>query len=137
MTKYLLNRHSHFVSSFFGNTTAEEVAQRKYIEKDWMDCAEVDTRPFLHYLQYLLYGGLGERENQLHALRVLESYICDIGNLINMYHRETALNLLGHCYEMEGDYEEALDYYEISLRVSGTNNAANWHVRRVLRRISG
>ncbi|KAH3740047.1 uncharacterized protein LOC127851441 isoform X1 [Dreissena polymorpha] len=119
------------------NTTAEEAAQRYYIEKEWMDCAEVDARTFLHYLQYLTYGGLGERDNQLHTLRVFECFINDIRNHSKIHHAETAINLLGHCYEMEGDYERALQYYELSLHCLGTNNAANWHVRRVLRLING
>ncbi|KAH3740393.1 hypothetical protein DPMN_047099 [Dreissena polymorpha] len=119
------------------NITEEEVAQRHYTEKDWMDFAEVDARPFLHYLQYLTYGGLGERDNQLQALRTLESCMYDIRNKLNLYHGETARNMLGHCYEMEGDYERALNIYELSLRYIGTINAANWHVRRVLRLISG
>ncbi|KAH3740563.1 hypothetical protein DPMN_047269 [Dreissena polymorpha] len=118
------------------NITEEEVAQRDYLDKLWMDSAEVDARPFLYYLQYLTYGGLGARDKQLHAWRVLESYLCDIRNEINLYHQETAVNLLGHCYEMEGEYEGALYYYEESLGIYDTNNAAYWHVRRVLRLLS-
>ncbi|XP_052239805.1 uncharacterized protein LOC127850667 isoform X2 [Dreissena polymorpha] len=118
------------------NITEEEVEQRHDIEKQWMDSAEVDARPFLYYLQYLTYGGLGERDKQLHAMGVLEAYI-DIRNNLNIYHQETALNLLGHCYEMEGDYAGALHYYEWSLRWDRTNNAANWHILRIMRLISG
>ncbi|KAH3740660.1 hypothetical protein DPMN_047370 [Dreissena polymorpha] len=119
------------------NKTEEEVAQRNYVDKLWMDSAEVDARPFLHYLQYLTYGGLGESDNQLQALRALESCMYDIRNKLNLYHKETALNLLGHCYEMEGDYAGALHYYEWSLRCHRTNNAANWHILRIMRLISG
>ncbi|KAH3829322.1 hypothetical protein DPMN_131318 [Dreissena polymorpha] len=113
--------------------TEEETAQRNHLEKTWMDCAEVDALPFLHYLQYITYGGLGERDKQLCAFGKLESYICDLRNKINMYHQETAFNLLGHCYEMEEDYDRAIHYYEESLSNRDTNNAANWHVRRVQR----
>ncbi|KAH3829321.1 hypothetical protein DPMN_131317 [Dreissena polymorpha] len=35
------------------NITEEEVAQRTHTAKRWMDSAEVDACPFLHYLQYL------------------------------------------------------------------------------------
>ncbi|KAH3842124.1 hypothetical protein DPMN_115612 [Dreissena polymorpha] len=97
-----------------------------------MNCAEVDARPFLHYLQYITYGGLGERDNQLQALGVLES-LFDDSNDIHLYHTETALNLLGHCFEMEGDYDQALHYYNESLYQLDINNAANLHVKRVLR----
>ncbi|KAH3740552.1 hypothetical protein DPMN_047258, partial [Dreissena polymorpha] len=113
------------------NNTEEEVAQRNNAEKLWMDSAEVDARPFLHYLQYLTYGGLGERDKQLHALGVFESYMLDLRNMLHMYHVETSLNLLGHCYEMEGNVNAALHYYQQSLLQGATNNPANWHVRRV------
>ncbi|XP_052238628.1 uncharacterized protein LOC127849920 [Dreissena polymorpha] len=119
------------------NITEEEVAQRDYTEKHWMGSAEVDALPFLYYMQYITYGGLGERDTQLHAMGVLEAYNIDIRNQLNLYHQETALNLLGHCYEMEGDYAGALHYYEWSLRCLRTNNAANWHVLRIMRLISG
>ena len=112
--------------------TEEEVAQRDYADPQWMDSAEVDARPFLHYLQYLTYGGLGERDKQSYAMVVLESYIRDPRNLINLHHCETAFNLLGHCYEMEGDFRRALLYYGASLSVLQTNNAANWHVQRLI-----
>ncbi|KAH3716545.1 hypothetical protein DPMN_059269 [Dreissena polymorpha] len=118
------------------NMTEEEVAQRDYIDKEWMHYAEVDARPFLHYLQYLTYGGLGERDKQLHVLGIFESYVFDPRNKISMYHIETVLNLLGHCYEMEGNYEGALHYYAVSLSLYRTNNAANWHIQRVHRLIS-
>ncbi|KAH3720908.1 hypothetical protein DPMN_063819 [Dreissena polymorpha] len=114
----------------------EEVSQRRIVGKQWMDYAEVAARPFLRYLQYLTYGGLGERDKQLHVLGSLESYVFDPRNKINMYHTETALNLLGHCYEMEGNYEGALNYYAKSLSLYRTNNAANWHIQRVHRLIS-
>ncbi|KAH3690727.1 hypothetical protein DPMN_192962 [Dreissena polymorpha] len=120
------------------NNTEEEVAQRTYLEKLWMGGAEVDARPFLFYMQYITYGGLCERDKQLHAMGVLEADIdtC-VRNQLNLYHPETALNLLGHCYEMEGDYAGSLHYYEWSLRCLRTNNAANWHVLRIMRLISG
>ncbi|KAH3740427.1 hypothetical protein DPMN_047133 [Dreissena polymorpha] len=86
-----------------------EVANRLLVETLWMDSAEVDA---LHHVW--------RTRNQL-----------------NLYHLETALNLLGHCYEMEGDYAGALDYYELSLSDERTNNAANWHILRIMRLISG
>ncbi|KAH3832422.1 hypothetical protein DPMN_105709 [Dreissena polymorpha] len=42
---------------------------------------------------------ISERDNQLHALRVLMSYMRGRRNRINIYHTETALNVLGNCYE--------------------------------------
>ena len=97
-----------------------------------MDWAEVDARPFLHYRQYLTYGGLGERDKQLQTFRSWRSYICTRIK-INLYHLETAWNLMNHCCNMEDDYIMAILLYEASLRYLGKNNAANWHIRRVLR----
>ncbi|KAH3896892.1 hypothetical protein DPMN_021076 [Dreissena polymorpha] len=119
--------------------TEEEVAQRGEYDKMWMDYAEVDACPFLHYLQYLTYGGQGERTKQLYALEVLKLDILNLRNIINMHHPETAHNLLGYCYELEGDYQAALYIYAKSLSIvcgSNTNNAANWHIQRVQRLIS-
>ncbi|KAH3789375.1 uncharacterized protein LOC127841025 [Dreissena polymorpha] len=113
--------------------TEEEVAQRNHNDKIWMDNAEVSARPFLYYLQYLAYGGLGKRNRQLHALGKLKYYILDPINNFKIHHCETAHNLLGHCYEMEGDYETALDIYVASLHWWNTNNAATWHRQRVQR----
>ncbi|KAH3812661.1 hypothetical protein DPMN_141098 [Dreissena polymorpha] len=111
------------------NIDASEVDQRTYTEKEWMDFAEVDARPFLHYLQYLTFRRLGERSKQQLSLSCLEYYICDNRNKINLYHRETAYNLLGHCCEMEGEYNRAFYFYTESLRLCcKRNNAANWHV---------
>ncbi|KAH3824641.1 hypothetical protein DPMN_126478 [Dreissena polymorpha] len=113
--------------------SGDEVAQRNNSDKQRMDCAELDARPFLHYLQYLTYGGLGDRDNQQHELTALEFYMHDPRNNIKRNHDETAVNMLGHCYEMEGQYAIAYFYYQVSLRLRSTNNAANWHVRRLQR----
>ncbi|KAH3876841.1 hypothetical protein DPMN_000692 [Dreissena polymorpha] len=117
--------------------TDQEVAERHLVHKRWMGGAEVDARPFLHYLQYLTYGGLGDRDNQLRALDALWSFEYGARNKINLYHHETALNLLGHCYEIVGEYDFALYYYELSLSGCNSNNAANWHVMRMRRLIRG
>ncbi|XP_052239977.1 uncharacterized protein LOC127850733 isoform X2 [Dreissena polymorpha] len=117
--------------------TAEDLGQRTYTETRWMDCAEVDARPFLYYIQYLTYGGLGNRDRQIDAMLKLETYICDSCNHINLYHEETAVNLLGHCFEMEGDFRGALHYFLQSSKNIPKNNAANMHVRRILGIING
>ncbi|KAH3896983.1 hypothetical protein DPMN_021167 [Dreissena polymorpha] len=111
------------------NRFEDELDERSYNEHKWMLSAEVDALPFLYYLQYLTYEGLGERYNQLRALEVLELYLGDNRN--KLFHQETAINFLGHCYEMEEDYEAALHYYRESLRWGNKNNAANWHLARV------
>ncbi|XP_052227075.1 uncharacterized protein LOC127841948 isoform X2 [Dreissena polymorpha] len=114
-------------------TTEDELANRSVNQKEWMFSAEVDARPFIYYLQYLTYGGLGEPEKQEHAMVNLHAYVCGQRNLINLYHSETDANMLGHCYEMEGEYEMALECYSQSLRQIETNNAAKYHVDRIQR----
>ncbi|KAH3742371.1 hypothetical protein DPMN_049112 [Dreissena polymorpha] len=114
----------------------EEISRRIFREKLWMDSAEVDARPFLYYLQYLTYGGLGERYKQLCTMRIFGLYVRDAVD-INLYHPETALNLLGHCYEMQGFYGAALRCYAVSLTGQSKNNAAYWHVNRLIRLMSG
>ncbi|KAH3810092.1 hypothetical protein DPMN_138478 [Dreissena polymorpha] len=113
--------------------TEDDVSQRDYVDKQWMDSAEVDARPLLYYLQYLTYGGLGERDKQCHAMRELESFICNPIHRRNLYHQKTAISLLGHCFEMEGNYRAALHWYSNFFCCC---NANYWHVQRVRRLIS-
>jgi len=107
----------------------DDVAYRTPIQHDWMDWAEVDARPFMLYLQYLVFGGLCERQRQLQALQGLWN-ICTI-TLDDIYHPETVANLLGHCEEMEGHMERALDLYNASRDGVPRNNAANLHIHRL------
>jgi len=86
-------------------SVGDDVAFRDRYERDWMDWAEVDARPFMLYLQYLTFGGLRDRQRQLQALQGLLD-ICTT-TLKNMYHPETVVNLHGHCEEMEGHPELA------------------------------
>jgi len=109
----------------------DDVDHRDDIERDWMDCAEVDARPFLLYLQYLTYRGLGVRHRQLEAFHGLEDIVTSYDKVNQLYHRETVLNMFGHCCELDGDVERALRVYNASLRSSPRNNAANWHKQRL------
>ncbi|KAH3856811.1 hypothetical protein DPMN_099406 [Dreissena polymorpha] len=116
--------------------TEEVISLRILMEKLWMDNAEVDSRSFLYYLQYLTYGGLGERYKQVCTLIKFVIYMSDT-SYINLYHHETALNLLGHCYEMRSSYRAALNFYAVSLIGQPHNNAACWHVNRLMRIMNG
>jgi len=110
-------------------SVGDDVAFRDRYERDWMDWAEVDARPFMLYLQYLVFGGLRERQRQLQALQGLWN-ICTI-TLREMFHPETVGNLLGHCEEMEGHMERALAIYNVSRNLKPRNNAANLHILRL------
>jgi len=93
-------------------SVGDDVAHRTYNEREWMDWAEVDARPFMLYLQYLTFGGLRERQRQLQALQGL----CDIcrNHVRSLHHPETVDHLLCHCLEMEGDLEGALAICNVS-----------------------
>jgi len=110
-------------------SVGDDVAYRTPIQRDWMDWAEVDALPFMLYLQYLTFGGLRERQRQLQALQGLWN-ICSI-TLGKMFHPETVINLLGHCLEVDGRMEGALDLYNASRDFMPRNNAANLNILRL------
>jgi len=109
----------------------DDVNHRNYPERDWMDWAVVDARPFLLYLQYLTYRGLGLRHIQLDAFHRLDDILTSQDKVDQLYHHETALNLVGHCWELEGNLHMALKAYTASLGCQPRNNAANWHKQRL------
>jgi len=109
----------------------DDVDHRTDNESDWMDWAEVDVRPFLLYLQYLTYRGLGVRHRQLVAFHGLKDIVTSQDKMDQLYHGETVLNLLGHCCELEGDVQRALSVYNHSVQSMPRNNAANWHTQRL------
>jgi len=109
----------------------DDVDHRNSIQRLWMDWAEVDARPFLLYLQYLTYRGLGVRHRQLEAHLRLEDIVTSPDKVNQLYHPETALNLTGHCWELEGNPYRALEAYNASLGGQPRNNAANWHKQRL------
>jgi len=112
-------------------SVGDDVAYRTYLERDWMDMAEVDARPFMLYLQYLTFGGLRERQRQLQALQGLWDICTNRVTLGKMFHPETVINLFCHCEEMEGDLEGALLAYNVSRDNMPRNNAANLHILRL------
>jgi len=100
-------------------------------ERLWMNWAVVDSRQFLHYLQYLTFRGLGLRHKQLQALLSLRDSSFDGIAHDQVYHHETGAHLLAHCYEMENRSGAALVLYQASLMDMPRNNAANLHIRRL------
>jgi len=94
----------------------------------WLEWAVVDSRPFLHYLKYLTFRSLGLRHRQVQAVHSLLLSAMDIQNL---FHSETAMNLIGHCFEMEGIPDLALFAFQTSRDLMPRANAANLHIRRL------
>jgi len=109
----------------------DDVDHRDKDELKWMDWAEVDARPFLLYLQYLVYRGQGVRHRQLKAFHGLENIVISQDKTDQLYHPETVLSLFGHCCELEGDVQRALQIYSCSVQSIPRNNAANWHKQRL------
>ncbi|XP_060574010.1 uncharacterized protein LOC132731773 [Ruditapes philippinarum] len=106
-------------------STQEDRIFRTKEDNMWMDCAVVDSLPYLYFLQYKVYSHLGRRDQKQAALFKL---IRTIKEELNLGHRETALNLLGKCMEQEGRAGDALQCYFKSLNVRGRDNAAKIHI---------
>lgn len=47
---------------------------------------------------------------------------------INLRHKETALNRLGWCYKLKGNWSKAIEYFFESLELQKNHNAAFWHI---------
>jgi len=109
----------------------DDFQQRNPNERFWMKWAVVDSRPFLHYLQYLTFRDLGLRHKQIQAFYSLKDSIVNGVKQHQVFHPETAANLLAHCLEMEGQIDDALYGYIASQADMPRNNAANLHIRRL------
>ncbi|XP_045158769.2 uncharacterized protein LOC123524553 [Mercenaria mercenaria] len=113
-------------------STQEDLLQRDE-DDDWMDSAVVDSLPYLYFLQYKTYRHLQRGADQQRALLQLATTIDTNPDLA---HRETALNLLGQCFEQENRYDAALCCYIKSRNIRPRNNAANIHICKLLSTIS-
>ncbi|XP_052792906.1 uncharacterized protein LOC128226857 [Mya arenaria] len=104
----------------------DDIHDRRLIVENWMDLIVIDSKPFLFYLQYLTFRQLGQQENKRQALDKLLNYVCvesrACGNI------DTALHVLGHCYELENQYKLTWSCYRKSLELLPYNNAARWHM---------
>ncbi|XP_053403338.1 uncharacterized protein LOC128558386 [Mercenaria mercenaria] len=109
----------------------EEERQTRDRKDYWVDWAVVDSLPYLYYLQYMTYRKLDNRAGQQRALGRL---IHTIDTEPYLQHRETALNLLGQCMEIEDRLMDALTCYRRSLNWKSTHNVARWHIVHLLYR---
>ncbi|XP_052814316.1 uncharacterized protein LOC128241435 isoform X2 [Mya arenaria] len=103
---------------------------RMQYERSWMKYAVIDCIPFLYYLQYLTYRELDHLDRKYTALQNLSNYLYNPGGVGG--HTETVANVLGHCYELENRPDMFWQCYSQSLSHHPRNNAANWHVIRLL-----
>ena len=109
----------------------DDIQHRDPNEPVWMEWGVVDSRPFLHYLQYLTFRDLGLRHKQIQAFDALRTSILDGRRRHQVFHYETATNLFAHCLEMEGRIGDALGFYLASQADMPRNNAANLHIRKL------
>ncbi|XP_060556855.1 uncharacterized protein LOC132717411 [Ruditapes philippinarum] len=112
-------------------STQEDFAYRSE-DDEWMDMAVVDSLPYLYFMQYKTYSRLGRQDDKQRALSNIARTI-DVEP--NLGHRETALNLLGHCMEEENNVENALKCYARSLQIRGRNNSAKVHICKLLNKL--
>lgn len=113
---------------FFRSTSIDMKYRTKELD-DWMDMAVVDSIPYLYFLQYKTYKVLQREADKQNALKMLSDTIKSEPNLA---HKETALNLLGQCYEHESRPNDAFKCYVGSIQLRERNNAANFHICRLL-----
>ncbi|XP_052768124.1 uncharacterized protein LOC128208617 [Mya arenaria] len=73
----------------------EDINHRNLNEQKWMKWAVVDALPYLYYLQYLTFRGLGQRVGRLQAIINLGNCILDNSSYSQIYHEATFGNLLG------------------------------------------
>jgi tetratricopeptide (TPR) repeat protein len=103
-------------------------------DDEWMDMAVVDSLPYLYFLQYKTYSHLRRHRDKQAAISNLARCIIEEQNFA---HKETALNLLGQCMEQENRMDAALTCYLLSLEKRGRNNAAKFHICRLVSSMLG
>ncbi|XP_052780969.1 uncharacterized protein LOC128217692 [Mya arenaria] len=111
----------------------EDINHRNILERDCMNWILVDALPYLYYLQYLTFRGLGQQGRQLQVFNNLRNCFVNENLRSHLHHTETCANLLGHCMEMEGRPESAYRLYRASVQDKPRNNAAHWHIYRLNR----
>jgi hypothetical protein len=110
-------------------STQEDRTFRTGEDNSWMDCAVVDSLPYLYFLQYKVNSHLEKNNEKQSALsKLLRTIITEP----NLGHRETAFNILGKCMEQEGRVRDALQCYLMSLKLRWRNNAAKIHICTLL-----
>ncbi|XP_052818741.1 uncharacterized protein LOC128244730 [Mya arenaria] len=124
----------HLVYEMFRTVGDEDRQQRCPASMyKWMDLVVIDCIPFLYNLQYLTYRQLNMRYRKDAARAKLRHYLHTDSQ--GHGHIETALNMLGNCYELENRLDVAWKCYSTSLEIYPRNNAANWHVARILHQL--
>jgi tetratricopeptide (TPR) repeat protein len=110
-------------------STYDDMIHRHERNDCWMDWAVVDSLPLVYFLQYKIYRHQKRHKDQQQALSKL---IRTIEADVNLGHRETSLNIIGQCMEQENRPQAALECYILSLQQRPRNNAANFHICKLV-----
>ncbi|KAH3768335.1 hypothetical protein DPMN_169547 [Dreissena polymorpha] len=95
----------------------------------WMEFAVIDAKPFWYYLQYLSSDDVKKKTN---AFRKLIEHCRSKQDVVNECHIETTLNIIGLILESEQHKSVAWNMYHFSATLVPRNNAAYWHLFRLL-----
>ena len=88
----------------------------------------IDCIPFLYYIQHLTYRELHQPMRAQTALHKLLEYTTGPPQ----GHIDTALNMLGHCFELHNKLDLAWICYTRSLEIYDRDNVSIWHAARIL-----
>ncbi|KAH3720156.1 hypothetical protein DPMN_063050 [Dreissena polymorpha] len=133
----------HLLYELYGTCyeTPMDKANQQCLNIILMNNILVDTLSFLYYLQYRTYRRLENQPLKTTAFKKLQNHV--IGSLDSeLDKRETdatnrrrslsALSMLAHSFELENQELNAWLTYTLSLRHRSLNNAAVWHLSRLL-----
>ncbi|KAH3802387.1 hypothetical protein DPMN_156063 [Dreissena polymorpha] len=95
----------------------------------WFETAKIDALPFLYFLQYL---STKNKKKKSKAICNFVSYIQSDYILSRQGHFDTTWNIMGYFHEQSKNLPVAWKCYWISILCLPRNNAAYWHLFRLL-----
>ncbi|KAH3814810.1 hypothetical protein DPMN_143323 [Dreissena polymorpha] len=135
--------HCEMYRGSFGTYLSSECMSQFYSN---YDCICVKTEPYLYFLQYLTYKELHQEPKKLEALEKLSQFTkisvytrlvaFDYDVVLPFANLDTSLNMLGHCMELEENFELAWENYKYSIQLLPQRNAAVLHIIRLLWKVS-
>jgi len=124
----------HLRYEMYRTQTKEDRKKRNYLVNRWMDLVVIDCRPFLFYLQCLVYRQMGQPDRQVKAMQNLKHYL-NFARLEQIGgHYETAFHVAAHCCELENMSDLAWNIYQWTIQVYPNNNAAWMHLIRLFQK---
>ena len=93
----------------------------------WYDWTVIDGNFLLLFLKYLNHKKLEMESDAERNIREMENLI----NVVEISHRETALNILGWVFKEEGNVSRAVEYFLKSLTIEPVHNAALIHLEHI------